>query len=562
MVEKRERTRCPGWRHIAASALLLFLMSCFANGAKDSAAQKGPANEAEATMKLTSAPAEPLTLPIVKDKITVSYMGYPEVYVVSKMTGYAEMEVTKEMEKRTNINIKWREEPFNDPKPKVNLMFSTGEPEDIIFDAHIHAAGGAKKLMDDGLIIPLNWYIEHYAPNLKKLLLEDRQILKEISLDDGRIYMFPEIRIDAITRANNGFVMRKDWLDKLGLQPPTTIDEWYTVLKAFKTKDPNGNGKADEIPFTCLGRGQLNDFSGAFGFIDNSDTLMYLDGNQVKFSALAPGYKDYITTMAKWYAEGLIDPEFTSQNGTAEDAKMTSDVAGSYWGAMAGKLGRYLSARYRPSESSFDLVPLHTPFAPDGKYYVFSTPARALVPHGASVGSNNKNIIETTKWMDYHYAKEGVTLINYGIEGVSYTVQNGREMFTDLILKNPNGLTIEEASVKYAGGSMMQLPGLDLGNVILQLKNSTRQQTLASELWSKSDTSKILPQVFLTDSQTREAASIMAEIKTYVNETTTKFIMGSEPLANYDKFLDTLKRLQVEKLVSYYNEAYQKWLKD
>ncbi|MDR0997785.1 MAG: extracellular solute-binding protein [Treponema sp.] len=550
------------WRTtVILTVLCFFSVQLFAGGRQAGSgggqAMRGPASEAEANMKLTSAQAEPLTLPIVKDKITIGYMGYPEVYIVSKMTGYAEMEIFQELERRTNIRINWREEPFNDHQTKVNLMFSTGEPEDLVFDAHLNYPGGAKKLLDDGLIVPLNWYIEHYAPNLKKLLLENHQLLKEISIDDGRIYMFPEIRVDAVTRANNGFALRKDWLDKLGLKAPATIEEWYTVLKAFKEKDPNGNGKADEIPFTQIGRPA--EFGSAFGILD---AAFFLDGDKVVFAPFASRYREYVETLAKWYREGLLDPEIFTQNGTAMDAKMTGDIAGAYWGAMAGKLGRYLSARYQPGESSFDLVPTSPPLDRDGKYYVFSPPARALVPHGASVGMNNKYIIETTKWADYYYSKEGSTLINYGIEGKAHTVQNGREIFTDLILKNPNGLTIEEASVRYAGGSMIQIPGFDFGNVVTQLKLSTAQQRLASEIWANADTSRILPTVFLTESQTREASTVMSDANTYREEMVNKFIMGQEPLGNFPRFIDTLKGMGVEKIVGYYNDAYQRWLHD
>ena len=96
----------------------------FAGGAGDSGSAKGgkgPATAAEANMKLTNAPAEALTLPIVKTPISIGFMAYPELYVVSKMKGYAEMEIFQELEKRTGINIKWREESYIDPKPKINL---------------------------------------------------------------------------------------------------------------------------------------------------------------------------------------------------------------------------------------------------------------------------------------------------------------------------------------------------------------------------------------------------------------------------------------------------------
>jgi putative aldouronate transport system substrate-binding protein len=514
-------------------------------------------------MKLTSGPAEALSLPIVKDQISVGFMVYPELYVVSKQNGFADMEAIQELEKRTNIKINWREESYTNPTEKINLMFATGEPEDIIWDAY-RAAGGAKKIMDDGLIIPLNWYIEHYAPNLKKLLLENRQLLKEISLDDGRIFMFPEIRLDPSTRANSGFVLRKDWLDKLGLQAPATIDEWYTVLKAFKTRDPNGNGRDDEIPFTGLGRQSSSwswmPFGCGFGILDTGG--FFLENGKVQHPTLAPPFRDYIATMAKWYAEGLLDQEYITNTTQMVDAKMTGDTGGSYYGALSGGLGKYLSAKYRPGQSSFDLVPVANPRAPDGKVYTNIGAYLSLVPHGASIGVNNKHIIETVKWLDYHYTEEGTKLLNYGLLNRSYTMKNGVETFTDLILKNPDGLTLEEATARYAGGTIVQMPGFDLGNVNVQIKNAYIQQAQASRVWEKADTSKLMPSVYLPEAQTREAAAIMAEVRTLMDERINKFIMGQEPLSNWDQFVSTVKSLQIEKVVGYYNEAYQKWLKE
>jgi putative aldouronate transport system substrate-binding protein len=553
---------------LGVAVLVLSIASAplvFAGGAGESktSAVKGPANAAEANMKLTSAPTEALTLPISKTPISVGYMAFPELYVVSKMKGYAEMEIFQELAKRTGVAIKWREESYIDPKPKVNLMFSTGEPEDIIWDVHLNAAGGAKKVMDDGLIVPLNWYIEKYAPNLKKLLLENKQILKEISLDDGRIFMFPEIRLDPWTRANSGFVLRNDWLVKLGLKPPTTIDEWYTVLKAFKEKDPNGNGKADEIPLVSLARSKdswsFAPIAGAFGFIDSAN-LFYLDGGKVQFPAFHPNFRKYVETMRKWYAEGLLDPEFASQDSKMFDAKMTGDIGGAYYGALSGGLGKYMSAK-KPG-STYDLIPVAIPKSPDGKSYINIAAYKAMVPHGASIGKNNKYIVETTKWMDYHYTEEGTNLLNYGVEGRAHTVVDGKRIFTALVMKNPNGLTLEEASAKYAGGTIVQMPGFDLSGVNVQIKNAYPQQAQASAIWAQSDISKILPSLYLPDNRTKEAASIVAEVRTYMEEMMNKFIMGKEPMEKYDTFIQTLKNLKVEKVVEYYNDAYQDWLKD
>ncbi|GAA0178880.1 extracellular solute-binding protein [Clostridium sediminicola] len=524
----------------------------------------GCANEPKSTdvdfsmdnLELTSNEAEKITLPISEEKITLSYFAMPESYITSKMKGYSEMTIHQEAEKLTNINIKWREESYTDPRPKMNLMFSTGEPEDIIWDVY-KATGGPKKLLDDELIIPLNSYIDKYAPNLKKLIEEHPDLLHQISTDDGRIFMFPQLRIDPITRANSGFQLRKDWLDKLNLKEPTTIDEWYTVLKAFKEKDPNGNGEQDEVPFVSASRKKtskcLNNFSIAFGVIDD----FFVDDGEVKYGPLEAGYKDFITTMAKWYSEGLIDPEYAVQESKNFDAKITGDKGGAYYAALSGNLGKYLNAK---KGEEFDLVGVPMPKAPDGKSYVAVDAFAKLAPHGASIGANNKYIVETVKWLDWHYSEEADTLYNWGIEGQAYNVTDGKKHYTDLILNNPDNLSKEEAAAKYAGGTMTQMPIKDNGDVFRELK-SLPQQIAASAIWSKGDTSKILPLLYFSDDKTLENTNILAEVNTYVDEMFNKFIMGIEPIENYDKFVEQIKEMNIESVVENYQESYDKLMK-
>lgn len=506
-------------------------------------------------MELTDAPAEEITLPISTDGVEISFFAMPEPVITSKMKGYDEMTVYQEAEKLTGVHINWREESYTDPKQKMNLMFSTGDMEDIIWDAHVHAAGGAKKLLDEGLIVSLNPYIEKYAPNLKKLLQETPGLLEQISTDDGRIFMFPEIRLDPVTRANSGFAIRKDWLERANLPVPQTIEEWYTTLKTFQEMDMNGNGKKDEC-FVSLGYEKssqsLVNFAVAYGLIAGG-TDFYVKDGEVKFGAYEPEYKDFVAEMAKWYAEGLLDPEFSTQDATQFESKMTSDVGAAYYGSLSGNLGKFLNAR--SGDPEYDLVAAPMPKAPDGNVYVAVNAYGKLVPHGAAISTTNENIIETVKWLDWHYSEEGSTLFNWGIEGQAYEVVDGKKQFTDLILNNPDGLSNEEAGARYAGGVITQMPIVEDPEVFLQMK-SLPQQKEASALWSSADTSMILPQLYFSSEITTESANIMSEINTYVAEQFNKYVMGIESLDTFDQFQQQLKDMGIETVLANYQASY------
>ncbi len=505
-------------------------------------------------MALTDAPAEEITLPISTDGLELSFFSMPEPVITSKMKGYSEMTVHQTAEELTGVHINWREESYTDPKQKMNLMFSTGDTEDIVWDAWKHASGGPKKLLDEGLIVSLNPYIEKYAPNLKKLLQETPGLLEQISTDDGRIFMFPTIRLDPITRANSGFAIRKDWLDRAGLPVPETIDEWYTMLKAFQDMDMNGNGLKDEC-FVSMGfektSQSMDNFAVAYGLVAGTD--LYVKDGQVKYGAYEPEFKDFVAEMAKWYSEGLLDPEFSTQDSKQFDSKMVNDMGGAYYGSLSGNMGKFITAR--SDDSEYDLVPAPMPKAPDGKVHTGISGYGQMVPHGASICSTNENIVETVKWLDWHYSEEGTALYNWGIEGQSYEVVDGKNQFTDLITNNPDGLSKDEADARYAGGVLTQMPIVEDPEVFLALK-SLPQQKAASQLWCQADTSWLLSPLYFDSETTTENANIMSEIKTYVAEQFNKYVMGIESMDTFDQFQRQLKNMGIETVLANYQASY------
>ena len=549
----KKRTR-PLALLMAAAILGSTLTACGGGSASGTNGSDSAVEGLAEDMALTDAPAEEITLPISTDGLELSFFAMPEPVITSKMKGYSEMTVHQTAEELTGVHINWREESYTDPKQKMNLMFSTGDTEDIVWDAWKHASGGPKKLLDEGLIVSLNPYIEKYAPNLKKLLQETPGLLEQISTDDGRIFMFPTIRLDPITRANSGFAIRKDWLDRAGLPVPETIDEWYTMLKTFQDMDMNGNGLKDEC-FVSMGfektSQSMDNFAVAYGLVAGTD--LYVKDGQVKYGAYEPEFKDFVAEMAKWYSEGLLDPEFSTQDSKQFDSKMVNDMGGAYYGSLSGNMGKFITAR--SDDSEYDLVPAPMPKAPDGKVHTGISGYGQMVPHGASICSTNENIVETVKWLDWHYSEEGTALYNWGIEGQSYEVVDGKNQFTDLITNNPDGLSKDEADARYAGGVLTQMPIVEDPEVFLALK-SLPQQKAASQLWCQADTSWLLSPLYFDSETTTENANIMSEIKTYVAEQFNKYVMGIESMDTFDQFQQQLKNMGIETVLANYQASY------
>jgi putative aldouronate transport system substrate-binding protein len=125
------------------------------------------------------------------------------------------------------------------------LLVASGKYPDVIeFDWLHSCAGGPSKAIKDGVIVRLNDLIDKYASNYTKVLSDHPEWRRQVVTDEGDIYAFPFRRSDPVLLTFTGPVIRQDWLDKVSLKVPTTLDDWHTMLNAFKAVSVTGQGSA------------------------------------------------------------------------------------------------------------------------------------------------------------------------------------------------------------------------------------------------------------------------------------------------------------------------------
>ena len=143
----------------------------------------------------------------------------------------------------------------------------------------------------------------------------------------------------------NVSMIRQDWLDKLGLDMPETLDDWYNVLKAFKTQDPNGNGKADEIPLTAtFNVRDIYRFGEAFGLYrsGNAECRWDVDDEgKIYFKDTTEEFKKTLEFLNKLYAEGLLDPEYSMAAYDRTTEKINRDLLGALCSDWMSNIGTY-----------------------------------------------------------------------------------------------------------------------------------------------------------------------------------------------------------------------------
>ncbi|SFL36478.1 putative aldouronate transport system substrate-binding protein [Paenibacillus sp. 1_12] len=451
----------------------------------------------------------------------------------------------EELEKKTGIKTKNMGGAGMNTQ-EFNLILASNDLPDVWMNNWLNFPGGPKRAIDQGYILKLNDVIDKYAPNFKKVLQENPQIAKDIRTDDGAYYAFPFIRSE-FDKTYVGPIIRKDWLDELQLPVPATIDEWYTVLKAFKEK----KNAAAPLTFLASRFFSTGAFSGAFGVMNG----FYLENEQVVFGNMQPKYKDFMILMRKWYVDGLLDKDFASIDSNTVDRKMTTGSSGA--AIQLGSRNDQYHNSTRESLPQANYMGIAYPALQKGVKSKFGHLENAY-PGGNSgaISAKSKNVEAAAKWLDYFYSKEGSTLVTYGTEGVSYTMENGKVKYTDLILKNPDKLTVDQARQVY--GKNTNFPQIQRD------AESSRGPKWIEAIgkWRDTDHEKYaIPPITHTTEESNEIAQIMADINAYVLETEIKYILGTISIDTFDDNVNTLKKMGIEKAIKLKQAAYDRYKK-
>ncbi len=466
--------------------------------------------------------------------------------------------VYQELEKITGTKVNFQHPSGEGSQitEQFNLLIASGNLPDVMEYNWHSVQRGPDNAIESGTIIRLNELIEEYAPNFSNYLKQNPEIKKMITTDEGNIYAFPFLRSDEQLMVFMGPIIRQDWLDKLNLDKPTTIDEWENVLRAIKEGDPNGNGENDEIPL-LIQPDQIKNI-GAFASAWGMTPMFYQENGSVKFGSIQPEYKDFLSRMNSWYEEGLLDQDFAATDGKLLDAKVTSEQLGSFYGYTGGGIGRF-TGLMADKNSEFKLTPAPHPSLRKGekaarghKDYPYSG------FHSVALTGDAENPEEIVKWLDYAYSEEGHMLFNFGVEGVSYEIEDGYPKYTDEVMKNPEGLPVSQALAKYVrssyGGPFLQ----DVRYVEQYLE--LPEQKEAIQLWVDSaENDIIMPLVTLTSEESREYTSIMSDLETYYDEMVIKFIMGVEPIDNFNGFVETLKAMGIDRAIELQQAALKRY---
>lgn len=546
-------------RNSVAAALVIAMVGSTITGCGSSASSSGGSKD-------DSIYTEVGTYPILKEgeEVTISVFAP----LTSSTTSYASADnlATQWLEEKTGVKFEFQSCLKVDGKQKMNTMMVSGDlPDVFMYTGNEPTASEQLLYGTQGDFIPLNDLIENYMPNLKQMLDEKPIIKENMTMQDGNMYVFTQVGKAVHTSYPWKMWINQDWLDNLGLELPTTTEEYYQVLKAFKEQDANGNGNPnDEIPLSgCFDGWNTNPIvfiMNAFGTY-RPDTQnvqgMYLDDDgKVVFPAVTDEWKEGLKYLNKLCEEGLLDSLLFSQP-KQELQKIGNNPGTEILGSSAGgTVSEFMSLTDSENWRHFTTVPPLE--GPDGFRQSFYVPDVGKA--GASITSSCEDPIAVARALDLFYTKEGTTWNRLGVHGEDYI--DAEEGDLNFIGEQAEFIRVtNSAEVGNHAWSQLGAWGIPDDFDLWFKAEPTIELTLYNESAEKyapygtPDENIILP-VAMTEEQSRRIVDIEVPMDQYIDQATAEFIMGTRDIdADWDAYVAAVEKFGLAEYIEVYQEA-------
>lgn len=449
----------------------------------------------------------------------------------------------------------------------VNLTIQDSDNwPDIIFWNWDNYSGGVAAAIEDGLVMPLN-KVENWEadmPIFSQLLKDNAYIRRALTLDSGELTGCCHVEQDIKRNAYSGFGIRTDWLENVGMDMPKTTEDLYNVLKAFKDKDANGNGDPnDEIPMSDFKEYfLLQMISGGWDVVWNNMQIDPATGKVAWWATSNNGesFKKFATDMRKWYAEGLIDPEFNTQDTDTRIVKILNDQVGfffQYPGEAETFMQKIRDAGLNDKAASEPMGPLYDM---NGHRYNSNTDmvkwAAAEQLNAVTTAAGEKTHL-ILRMLDYMYSDEFTDILSWGKQGVTFDYdENGTPYYLPASY-NEDGSMNNDFINMYALGGRGQWPRfMNYEQVKL---TSNEAQVKSQTLNASGEYTLLLPPLTVTGDEAVEYTTILSDAKTATLETFINVVLGNADVSALDKLDETLKTMKIDRAIEILQAAYDNY---
>lgn len=490
--------------------------------------------------------------PIVDEKITLTAM----VNQTAVQPDWNEIMIWDHYEEMTNVHIQWDSVPSTSVAERRNLALATNDLPDLFYRTGISEADIAK-YGPEGSFIDLNDLIDSYAPNFSKIMEDFDDVRKGVPMADGMIYAFPGLSNTLPVEINPNLYMNQAWLDAVGAKMPSTTDELYDVLVAFRDGDPNENGEADEIPWSASSlENVFRSLRGSWGLGNRGFSGGYWDiepgTDELRFMPFSEAYKEMLQFVNKLYSEGLLDQEIFTMNLELILSKNESEQLGAFSFTNTASAANSNEEDFRGLEVALE--------GPHGDQLWAAARGHIAGKGGYIITEANEHPEVSVRWIDHFYSNEGAKLVYMGIEGVSYEeVSPGQfELLPEITENIPAGSSFDQVIsqyVPYAGGGIPTMSNEQVfkGGEMQPIAYEAAMNMvpfLPDELWSAFS---------YTPEESAENAEVLADLGAFITQNQAEFIQGTKSFDEFDAFVEEARSMRFDVYEENVKAAYERY---
>jgi ABC-type glycerol-3-phosphate transport system substrate-binding protein len=459
----------------------------------------------------------------------------------------------EEMLKSKNLEITYETVPSDQYSVVIQTrLASSSDLPDLV---NVSTVGNTSvlALAKQGMFLPINKIIEKGDGGAKRFLNDVIPFVTKLNTSpDGNMYWITNA--EKITYQGKScstcmiILIRKDWLENLGLSAPKTAEEYKNVMKEFRKRDANKNGVEDEI--LALNPANFNNGIAQWFGLGTGITSVAIEEQKIVSPWYQPGIKEYFRYLNELVNEGILDTSlFGSNAGDRINQKLIENKIGSQFSyAMQAWLEPAIKA------DNPQYLPIGPLKAVDG-----ITPANSVETPNLSWGTwavtkNCKDEEGMAALIDILYSEEYQVITCWGVEGETFEVVDGVNRYLPGI---GNKYRKEMAANRICSGQYLWgdsvFPRLRFAPMETEINNSPahkadyQRQVAFYKPTFPNDNNAFL--AMPSDDQIEEVNSIITDLTTYSQELATNLALGEKPLDDWDKYMADMKELGLDRLI-------------
>lgn len=445
-----------------------------------------------------------------------------------------------EFRKQTGVDVELKLFPYETATERLNLDLNSGDYADVLGGWTLNDSLILTYGVGQGVFIPLEDYYAKYAPKITEIL-DLPGVREEMTAPDGHIYGIPYVTDD--TTVGYSPYINGRWLENVGMEMPTTTEEFEAVLKAFKDQDANGNGDTkDEIPFsTDPNNKHIEAMTGWFG-LPMDKYGVGIKNEEVVYGGVSTEYRTFLQWFNKLYEQGLVDVEIFTQDSSTWEGKGNRDL---YGVSIAYGSNEFSGIVQKPEKSEFDALPVLN--TDKGGKWMRDTNGFSVFRTQAVVTDNATNPEVIVRWFDNAFQLEnGIGCSRGPVGKITFKEEDGYSAINATDLPDEK----EQEQLSWNNLWPQALPKyMPSGWEYIEQNKLYDEKKAMEEVYEPNLTKEVVPSFWIPLDKIDRYSDISTAITDYFNQQQAMFVSGQIDIdddAQWKSYVDGLYALGLE----------------